>query len=313
VEAYENLATLYIQQDQPERAETIMARAVLVSPRSQRRQLQYARLCERNSHYDAAALAWRDLIRIVRHSRHEGPEHHLALARNLSDFCELRNAFADERLSGEAFKAIEFLRAKYRPYGDSLLQSLLIEGRLHQGKGNLEQGKLCLREANALFAEAPAVYSPESRLEYAKSLSRTGDNEQARTLLAEVMAEDGLYPALLARADKVLEEPVSQGGKRKIIELNQQGIRCFKAEEYRAARDAFALAHARFPRNVELNLNLLQALIRLIHHSEDSREREDWLGEAENCLHLIGELAREHPKFETYRRLLQEIQELQRR
>lgn len=313
VEAYENLAALYVQQDQPERAQAILARAVLVSPRSLRRQLQYAQLCERNSHYDVAALAWREVIRIVRHSRHEGPDHHLALARNLSDFCELRNAFGDERLSGEAFKAIDFLRAKYRPYGDDLLQSLLIEGRLHYGKGNLEQGKLCLREANALYVQAPASYSAESRLEFAKSLSRAGDTEQARALLAEVVAEPGPDPALLARADKVLDEPVSQGGKRKIIELNHLGIERFRANDFVGARGAFALAHARFPRNVELNLNLLQALLKLIAQGEDSREREDWLAEAESCLHLIGELAREHPKYEVYRRLQQEVQELQRR
>jgi thioredoxin-like negative regulator of GroEL len=203
------------------------------------------------------------------------------------------------------------MRAKYRPYGDDLLQSLLIEGRLHYGRGNADRGKLCQREASLLYAENPDGFSAESQVEYAKFLSRAGDSEQARALLATLLAQQPLEPALAARADKVFDEPVSQDGKRCIMELNQRGIRLFKADNFRGAHEAFTLARARFPRNVELNLNLLQALIRLVQQSEDASEREQWLTEAEHCLHLIGQLQHDHPKFANYRRLLQEIQELQ--
>lgn len=312
VDAYEHLASVYMAQDQPERAEAVMARAVLVSPKSLRRQQLYARLCERNSRYDRAAAAWREAARIARNSRHEGAQLQLSVSRCLAEFCELRNAFSEERVAGEALKNLDFLRAKFRPQGDAQLQALLIEGRLHLGRGNRERSRSCLKEAGQLYAASPADYSAESRLEYARSLHRSGDAEQARELMAELLREEGLDPALLARADKSMDEPVSDEGRRKIIELNRRGIELFKAENYREARAAFTLAHARFPRNTELNLNLLQALLRLIRHGQDSREREEWLTEAEGCLHLIGQLPHDHPKYATWRRLLHEITELQR-
>src|SRR5690606_5621157 len=87
IDAYEHLATVYLAQDQPERAEAVMARAVLVSPRSLRRQQLYANLCERNSNYDRAAGAWREAARIARNSRHEGPMLHLGISRCLTEFC----------------------------------------------------------------------------------------------------------------------------------------------------------------------------------------------------------------------------------
>src|SRR5690606_11202964 len=146
---------------QPERAEAVMARAVLVSPRSLRRQQLYASLCERNSNYDRAAGAWREAARIARNSRHEGPMLHLGISRCLTEFCELRNAFGEERLAGDALKTLDFVRAKFRPDGDAQLQALLLEGRLHLGRGSLERSRLCLREAGQLFAASPAAWSPQ--------------------------------------------------------------------------------------------------------------------------------------------------------
>src|SRR5690606_35440137 len=118
----------------------------------------------------------------------EGPMLHLGISRCLTEFSELRNAFGEERLAGDALKTLDFVRAKFRPDGDAQLQALLLEGRLHLGRGSVERSRLCLREAGQLFAASPAAWSPQSRLEYARFLCRSGDRAQAAELLAELLA-----------------------------------------------------------------------------------------------------------------------------
>ncbi len=311
VEAYEYLARLYLAADAPEKAEAIMGKAVLVSPLSLRRQRLFAHLCERNGHLEAAAGAWRDVIRIARNSRHEGPESHIGLSRVLTDFCEIHDCYSDERFGGDALRQLELMRARYRPWGDSQLQSLLIEGRIHFGRGDSTRARSCLREASLMIDEGGSHLLPGSLLEYAKSLHKAGDTDQCEAVLADLARRPDVDSDVLALADKVLDEPVSQQGKQRIVTLNREGIQHFRKADYHAAREAFALAQARFPRNVELNLNLMQTLLKLIGNSSDEREGESWLTEAERCQLLIGQLPPEHPKSEHFRRLGREIAELQ--
>lgn len=309
VEAYEYLAELYLQQDAPDKAEALMARAVLVSPRSLAWQRLYAGLCERNNHLEAAAKAWREVIKLARHSRHEGPANHLGLSRVLVDSCTLNDTFNDERQTGEAQRQIEFLRAKFRPWGDSQVQALCLEGRLLLGRGEQARGRSCLQEVGTVL-ENYSEPAADSLLEYAKTLQQAGETDKAREVLERVVSEHDGDRAVAAAADKVLGDPVSGGGKQSIIELNRAGITCFRAGDFRAACAAFSRAHGRFPRNVELNLNLLQALLALIQQYPDSDQREAWLAQAERCQRLVGDLAHDHPKAPHWQKLKRELQKL---
>lgn len=310
IEAYDYLAELYLAEDTPEKAETIMARAVLVSPRSLARQRLYASLCERNSHLSNAAAAWREVIKLARNSRHEGPANHLSLSRALIDQCVLSDSFRDESIIGEAMSQLELLRAKFDLGADSQVQALCQEGRLLLGRGQLPRSRACLQEAGSLLARQ-SDSAPESLLEYAKIQSQLGERHSAQVTLERVLARYPDNPAIAAAADKILDDPVSRSGKQRIVELNRAGIASFRKGELHAARRAFAQAQARFPRNVELNLNLLQVLLALIQAFPDSERREQWLTDAEGHQRLIGELSEDHAKADHYRKLRRGLQRQQ--
>ena len=310
IEAYEHLSKIYSELEEYKKAEDIMARAVLVSPLSIRRQQLYAGLCEKNNHHDAAINAWRNIIRISRNSKFESAENHLGLSRCVTDLCDYRNSFQDEVMTSEALRQLDNVRRKYHLYGDSEFQSLLIESRVHFGRGNDKRGQECIKKANTLYEENPSAYSPQSQLEFAKSLSQAGDLDQAQRVLGSLVSSSSDVE-ILSKADKILDEPVSKNGKSKIIKLNRQGIKFFKNKDFPKAVSAFREAQMYFPKNVELNLNLTQALLKLIKTSNNDNDQEQWQTEAEQCLTQIRNIPTRHKKYDNYLRLFKELENLQ--
>ncbi len=306
IEAYENLSRIYLEQEQVKKAEDIMARAVLVSPLSIRRQQWYARICESNNHFDAAINAWKSVIKTTKNSKYESADHHLNLSRCLSDSCDHHNNYNDA-MARDALKNIDIMRDRYHVYGDNELQSLFIESRIFHGKGNTTQSKESLRQANKMFEKNPSAYSEQSQLELAKSLSQSGDNTEAEKILKRLVARSK-DDDILAKADKVLDEPISENGKARIVKLNRQGIKAFKAGDYAKAVTFFKNAQLFFPKNIELNLNLVQALIKSIKSSKNERDRENWLTDAEQCMVQIRDIPYQHKKFENYKRLQKELE-----
>jgi tetratricopeptide (TPR) repeat protein len=310
VEAYEELAHVYLRQEKNQKAEDILTRATLVSPLSLRRQQLLAGVAEKNNHFETAAKAWRQVLRVARYSKHETEENYLRLCSCLTDYCDFANLYKDEKISNEVTKSLLAMRKYYRPSIDCENQALLIEGRLLYGKGNIEKAKEIIDQVDLRYIEKADTFSVHTQLEFAKSLSQVGDSARAQRVLKKLVAQCD-DKDILQRADKVLEEPVSDDGKKRIIELNRCGINYFKNQQYELAVNAFAEAKSFFPRNIELNLNLVQALLKLVAVSEDGQAREQWLATAENCLQLIIQIPRDHKKYDNFRRLRAEVEALQ--
>ena len=309
IEAYENLSAIYLLQEQLQKAEDIMQKAVEVSPLSLRRMHVYAAICEKNNHFENAVNSWRNIIKVSRNTKSASADNHLNLSRCLSDYCDHNDNYDDASVTNEIFSNFSKMREKFHVYGDVELQSLFIEGRAHYYRGDKVSSKHCMEEAEKIFENNPSAFSENSQLEFAKSLSQTGNNDKAGELLRR-LAGSSKDPDILSKADKVLDEPVSKDGKSKIIILNRQGIQFFKAADYQKAARSFREAKTFFPKNIELNLNLVQALFKLIKISSSDYDCEQWLLEAEQCLHHIRAIPHNHKKYDNYQRLQKELANL---
>lgn len=309
IEAYEYLTNIYKELEQSKRAEDTLARAVLVSPLSVPRQQRYADLCESNNHYEAAIVARRNLLRIAKNSRHESPANDIDLCRCLTDFCEYKDSYDDEKFTGEVLSRLDAVRNDSRIEGDNELQALLIEARIHHGKGNKVRSGEAMTTASQLYEKAPSSFKAQTQLEYAKSLTLQDETNHAERVLKALVASSSEIEVLMA-ADRVLDEPVSRHGKQRIVELNRAGINHFRDRAFDLAVDAFRQAQAYFPKNVEINLNLVHGLLTSIRSSTDEGDRENWLSEAEQCLAQVRHIKSEHNKYENYRRLQASVQSL---
>ena len=310
IEAYEKLSRIYLEIEAFDKAEAIMARAVLVSPLSIRRQQWYVSLCEKNNHYDSAITAWRNIIKVTRNTKFESADNHINLSRCIGDLCDHRNVYTDDSITDELFRNLELIKSRFHLYGDNELQSLLIAGRVHFGKNKKDKSSECLRNAASLYEKTPSSFSPESQLEFAKSLTQSGDTEQAGRVL-KVLVGGSTDTDILSKADKILDEPISRDGKNRIIKLNRQGIKHFKAGDFSDAVSSFREAQLFFPKNIELNLNLIQALLKTIKGSKDENNKEQWLTEAEQCLTQIRGINSSHKKYNNYQRLTKELNTIQ--
>ena len=310
VEAYEHLASIYQAQQEYIKAESTIRRAVSVSPLSLRKQKVYAQLCEKNNNFEAAAQAWRQIIRITKNSKNESVENHLNLTRCLADFCEHNKKYNHKDVVPEIMNNLQILRQRYHVYGDKELQSLLIEGRVQFGRGEESLAKENMKAADILYREDPDSYSDQAHLEFAKSLLVNGDDKRAQEMLTK-LAADSKDPDILSKADKILDEPVSKDGKKRIIKLNRKGISYFKRKDFVNAVQAFRLAQASFPRNVELNLNLIQALLKSVQSVKNDSDKTKLLAEAQQCLYMINSITPQHKKYKNYEKLSSEIENLQ--
>lgn len=310
VEAYENLASIYLKKQQLQKSEDILSRAILISPLSLRRQQMYASVCEKNNHFDLAAKALRQVLRISRHSKYETEENYLRLSSCLTDYCDFFDAYQDEKITTEISKHLMTMRKFHRPSKDSETQALLIESRVMTGKGIAESAKEIMDKVAERHEQKPETFSVNTQLEYAKSLTAIGETNSAQKILTSLVGQCD-DKDLLMRADKVLDEPVSSDGKQRIIELNRQGISLYKEKHYQKSVEAFSKAQSLFPRNIELNLNLVQALIKLVQDHADDDNRELWLSQAEKCIKAVEHILPDHKKYQNYRRLIAEIAALE--
>ncbi|MFA7554883.1 MAG: response regulator [Spongiibacteraceae bacterium] len=309
IDVYAKLADIYIQASQYGKAEEVMAKAVTVSPLSIRFQQDYAKLCERNNHYEPAISAWRSIIKISRNTQYESAENHLNLARCLNDFCEYINGYEDKKITDEIIKNLDIIKNKFHADGDNELQSLFIEGRGFFAQGHKTAAAECMHSAKKIYGKNIDTVSSQSQIEFAKTLARFGDNPYAEKVLDELIEKTDDIETI-AKADKVLEEPVSKSGKEQIILLNRQGIKYFKTGEYNKAVVSFREAQMQFPKNIELNLNFVQSLLKLVSKTKNPNNKNMWLQESEQCLAQIKDLKSSHKKFHSYRRLHKELMDL---
>ena len=310
VEAYEHLSIIYQEQQEFKKAEDIIRRAVNVSPLSLRKQHLYAQLCEMNNHFDVAADVWKSIVKISKKSKNDSADNHLNLSRCLTDLCDYNSCYDEKSVVNEIFNNLDLLRRHYHVYGDKELQTLLIEARAQFGIGEQSKGQECVKEADLLYKENPESYSAKTQLEFAKSLVVSGDSNRAQQVLSKLVANNHSANIVLT-ADKILDEPVSKDGKKQIIRLNRKGIGYFKKKQYKQSVQAFRKAQICFPRNVELNLNLIQALVKTINVTENNKDKEQWLSEATSCLSMIESISAQHKKYNNYRRLREEVNNLQ--
>ena len=311
IEAYEYLSEIYIKQNQLGQAEEIMAKATLISPLSKKYKNRYARLCEQNNHYEPAINSWKQLVKSAKNSEAEEVDARLNLSRSLTNSCEYDDSYHNNDFATQALENLEKIKVAHSAYGDAKLQGKLIEARLLHGQGDREKAESVIQEVASIYISSPDDCSASTKLELAKYYSQSGNEPRAKEILIDLAATCHNVDILL-EADKVLDGPVSERGKRRILELNREGVKHFKANKYTLAAKSFRLAITYFPKNIELNINIIQTLLKLIKSIGDDVDVDDMVLEGEGYINKLSDLSAEHEKYNFYQRLKKEFNMLQK-
>lgn len=306
MEAYDLLAEGLQQQGKLTEAQQALEQAAVHSPNALLRQKHLAELAEANQDLESASNAWRRTVNLGIHSIHDHVDHHLALGQSLSDLSEDDSESGGAERAKEAIKVLTAMEKRFADQPDINLRSRIVQCRVQAGQGNKAEAERLLSELQSDMDDNPAV-TPETGLDYAKTLFRTGHEEQARTYLSRLAQDHSHNSELLQRIEALLDEPVGFRQKLKARSLNHDGIKAFEAGDLETAVQTFTEALQVVPNHAAVNLNLVQVLLKLRESGAGTR---DTLTQCRDSLQRLEGLPEQHRQYRRYLALKSKLEGL---
>ncbi|QCF26402.1 tetratricopeptide repeat-containing response regulator [Hydrocarboniclastica marina] len=298
VEAYDWLAKAQQEKGQLRRAQKTLETALKISPKAIVRQQHLAEVSTKNQDLEAAAMAWRNTVRLSENSVHEAPTHHLNLGRCLSDLSEGDSSEEGRKRAGEALQVLQQMQRRYREDSRAELAGTLIAARVHAGQGDIRESRQLMEQARTSID--PDTVDAETGLELARTLFTLEDTEAAQSLLRTLAGRFEDSPGTIADIESLLDEPVSMGKKLQARAANREGIAAFEAGDTDKAAEAFGRALELVPQHPALNLNLVQILLKAAGGSPGGVDA----GTLQRCTASLNRIAHLPPQHRQYKRYL---------
>lgn len=291
VEALDWLTRLYISQQKPQEAQAAVEQVAKASPRNYLRQHVLATLAVVNEQKSLAVEVHHRLLTAARHSMYDTADNMLNYARALIE--QARDL--PEKARPEAIKRVdEFLSTIKKRFHPASFEHdrLVIDARLAMLTGNKKLAVQLLEEAEKLSLER--TLSAAATLDRARAYFEAGNLamcDHYMSTLASMTQEDNLYCSAISLMMQH-EQKKHQQLRGQLVESNSAGMQAFGSGDYSMAIEYFRKALEAMPANLNVALNLLQAL-----SMRDTLGR-DYKALAQHCVDLIeeGRLAAEQQK-----------------
>lgn len=295
--AYDWLAKTYQLSNQPEKAETVLENALMVSPRSVSRLKQYAQLCIDNSQFGKATKALSKTNELSYYSVHKNADNALKFIDSLLEHSEELNLGQIRRLN---IKAFDVLAKTIRDFNKQEIKiiSLFLKARLHNKANEISLARTSLNDAERLLERFKKHLSVEGSFTIAKSLIALNRRGKAETLLEELAQAHPDNMEVLSQVVALSDKPISEQDKIAAQNALEIGVSLYRAEHYVLAIDKLNQALSHFPNHIGIKLNLLQVL--LISFEKDTKRIEDFK-QARVLVKLFKNLT---PESESYNRFI---------
>ncbi|MCR8921748.1 response regulator [Dasania sp. GY-MA-18] len=260
LEIYDCMADIKVRKGEAEQAQLLLEKAAAISPNAILRQEKIAELAEANHDWASAEAAHKKVIRLGNNSVYETPEHHFNLARCISAELKHSKDKPAQRIK-DAQEILRRARRKYKNHDNIHLQSDIIEAGVYADAGDEQKAKEKVAASQARIEQAENK-SVQLSLDMAKTFKAIGDDKKSMELLTDLAKKYADDPDICMKIDAMSDEPITEHGKRKAIELNQTGKKLFGNKEFNKAIQLFSQALMHYPNNAGLNLNLMLALVK---------------------------------------------------
>ena len=305
IEAYDWLSEAQLRKGKAKDAQATLKNAVSISPFAILRQSKLAEVCTLNKDIESAADAFRKTVKLGYNSVHESPQNYLNLGRCLSDLTEGDTSDLGKKRAKEAISTLERAAKKFKDDSDVLTSALLIESRVYQGQGDETKSKALLDQARQSMDMEKA--GAETVLEFAKTLYRVGDVNEAEQLLSQLASRHAGNQSIMNEIEEMLDEPVSSPNKAKARQLNKLGIQAFEEGNLSEAIKVFDEALAVTPKHPALNLNIVQVMLKQIQEQGGNPELKR---KCMACLDNVQHIPTQHRQYKRYEFLRKKVDAL---
>jgi len=293
---YDGLADVLVSRGESRRAQRVLEDAVRLSPLAIRRQTLLGKLALENQDFDGACRAFRHAVIQGQHSRFKDPENNLNFA------LALMKRSADNGL--DARGRVELNQTlteviKDHPHN----QGLQARSRLMRATSLLQSdpdaAEKLTQDAVVRLRDMDDFLTPEAALTVADQLQLLRQPKASHAMLktcAEIYGDD---PKVMQSIASKTDDPEILTANTVAIDVNQQGVRLYKAGDLEQAQALFRRAMALQPRNISIALNFAQSLL----HGQGPITDPDKLAECQACLKMIGKMPQSDGRFERFQKL----------
>lgn len=259
LKAYDSLSKACVVVGDNEKLQSVLERAVEISPLSIGRQKILADTALANGNVELAMEAYKKTIKYGANSHYDTVDNHLNFARSITKtYDNDMNKAKDMSLSAANF--LNNLDDLYEVTEDQKIQAKLLNSQINSLQGNKRASTELLSEAKELMVDR-VLRDVDVEVETVNALVMSDRLMDAKKILTEMLDFYKDDQSALEKIDPLLEEPVSIQGKKIIGTINKKGIDFYREKEFEQSIDYFTQAQKKYPRYIGLKLNLVQAMI----------------------------------------------------
>ena len=295
LEAYDLLSKQHESQGHADLAQTVLEKAVEISPQTLSRQTRVGEIAYRNGDLAKAKHAFGIVVDKGRYS----------FFRSANDFISLSRVHLDEGQHDKALAVVADAKKSFDKTPELELTTAVMESLIHHGANNTVASTQALEKALEIKQQTGLSLPDSSNLDFAKSCFLNDKVEEGRALVKDMVSNFYDDESVQNRVRQMLEN-VGRGEEVKdlvdnsvteVIKLNNEGVLLAKKGDLAGAIALLVSAAKRMPQNVQVALNASHALI------VDS-DRNGWNEtNMDMARHFLRQHAAKHANLEKYKKI----------
>ena len=310
LEVYDALAKIKEHRGDIAGAQQLLEYASDVSPNAILRQQLLAEISQSNGDLERAEKAHRKVVRLGANSCYDSPENYFKLARCISTQIKQSDT-KDRKRINDAEEVLDRARRRYRDNPEVRLQSDIINATVYADAGQTEESRKRIESVSNRLTPTEGEdeqASAQIALDLARCYQSMGDNQQAQAILRELAAKHPDNEAIGEAIDRLSDEPLSQKGKDKAVELNRRGKELLSNQNFTEAVALFGEALRHYPNNIAVKLNLLLASVRNMRALGPTAEQ---IERCNKVIHSVDTLDEDHPLYDRFQALWANVEDLE--
>jgi tetratricopeptide (TPR) repeat protein len=283
-------------------AQSVLDKAMELSPNAAGRQKSLADAAFKNGKLDVAQTAYEKAIKLGENSVHKS-------ASTFSGLAKVLNAKDDPE---QALRVLDRSRGQFKDDPEAALQTAVLEGMAYHQMGQPKKAEAALATAEELMRSQSGTVNHAVTMDMANAMLKLGQKDKAFALLENVVKNNHDNPGIIDMVGDVFDKAgLSDEGNalikkstQEVIDINNQGVVLANEGKFEEGIRLMRKALQTLPNNDLMIMNLCGMIIGLLsRNGKDDR----LIFEARELLDRVRRINPTNKKYNTYLNILNKL------